>query len=170
MTASPNRPLRVLFICTENAARSQIAEALLHQRGKGAFEAASAGSEPARSVHPLALETLLDQGINWSGHAPKGFDAVLRERWDFVISLCDRAHEQCPAFPGDPVYAYWSMPDPAAATGDESARRRAFVDAIAYLRQRIDFLRLLPFERLRQTAREWRVQTRDTPGNRPPLG
>jgi protein-tyrosine-phosphatase len=159
MTAIPTPPLRVLFICTENAGRSQIAEALLHHRGRGAFEVASAGSRPASGIHPLTLETLREHGINWSGRFPKGFDAVSRERWDLVISLCDRAQEQCPTFPGDPVYAHWRMPDPARVTGDDSVRRRAFADAVAHLRQRIDFLRLLPFEKLQQTAREWRART-----------
>jgi protein-tyrosine-phosphatase len=147
----------VLFICTENAARSQIAEALLLRKGQGAFQVASAGSRPAARVHPLAIDVLREQGIDWSGRVPKGFDAVSGQAWDMVITLCDRARELCPAFPGEPVYAHWGMPDPCSLPNDAAGRRRAFEETVQYLRQRIDFLRLVPFADLERAALEHRM-------------
>jgi arsenate reductase len=147
-----NQPLlKVLFVCTENAARSQIAEALLRHKGRGAFHVASAGSQPAARVHPLALAILRQQGIEWKGR-PKGFDSVMDQSWDMVITLCDRAKEQCPSFPGLPTYAHWGMPDPAGVTGTVAAQMRAFEEAVIYLRQRIDFLVLVPIDKLREAA------------------
>src|SRR5687768_661865 len=95
-----SRPLRLLFLCTGNSARSQIAEALLQQKGRGRFIAGSAGSRPAAAVNPLAIAVLEEHGIPWRGHTPKSVDDVLGERWDFVITVCDRAKESCPIFPG----------------------------------------------------------------------
>lgn len=148
------KPLRVLFVCTENAGRSQIAEALLRHKGRGAFHAASAGSHPAAHVHPVALDILHEQGIEWNGR-PKGFEAVIDQTWDMIITLCDRAKEACPAFPGQPVYAHWGMPEPAAATG-VAGQRQAFKDVAINLRQRIDFLLVVPRDQLGRVAQEIR--------------
>lgn len=145
--------LSVLFVCTENAGRSQIAEALLRYKGRGAFHVASAGSHPAARIHPMALAILRQQGIEWSGQ-PKGFDSVIDQTWDLIITLCDRARELCPSFPGQPTYAHWGMPDPASVTGNVAAQTRAFEDAVRYLRQRIDFLVLVPIDKLREVAVE----------------
>jgi protein-tyrosine-phosphatase len=150
--------LRVLFICTENAGRSQIAEALLRHKGRSAFHVASAGSHPARQVHPMAVEILREQGIAWDGR-PKGLEEVVDQPWDLIITLCDRAREVCPSFPGQPVYAHWGMPDPSRAPSDVAAQRQAFTDAVLYLRQRIDFLVLLPSDKLRQAALAHRQET-----------
>lgn len=149
------KPLRVLFVCTENAGRSQIAEALLRDKGHRAFHVGSAGSHPAAHVHPIALEILGEQGIEWNGR-PKGFDAVIDQPWDMIITLCDRAKEACPTFPGQPVYAHWGMPDPAALTG-VADQRRAFMDLVMHLRQRIDFLILVPIDQLERAALEVRM-------------
>jgi protein-tyrosine-phosphatase len=127
---------RLLFICTGNSARSQMAEAILNAKAKGRFEAASAGSKPAARVNPLALETLREFGIPWSGHPPRSLDGLEREHWDYVITVCDRAKESCPIFPGKPALAHWSIPDPA----DAAAFRDAFLD----LSRRIDLLLALP--------------------------
>jgi len=150
------RPLRVLFLCTHNAARSQMAEALLHRKGGDWFVVASAGAEPAEAVHPLARQVLAQDGVEWRGR-PKGLDAVVSEPWDFVITLCDRAREVCPAFPGQPVYAHWSIPDPAESVGSESERLQAFEEALMYLHRRIDLMRVLPFEQLERAAVEHRL-------------
>jgi protein-tyrosine-phosphatase len=152
------RPLRVLFLCTRNAARSQMAEALLKRKGRGQFEAASAGSHPAREVHPLTVEVLRELGIDWTGRVPKGIDAVCSERWDLVITVCDRAKEMCPSFPGQPIFAHWGMEDPAEVFGDEERRRRAFQETVQYLARRIDLLLALPMETLERRALEQRVQ------------
>jgi arsenate reductase (thioredoxin) len=142
--------LRVLFLCTGNSARSQMAEALLNLKGKGRFAAESAGSRPAARVNPLAIETLRAHGIEWAGHAPRGADGLENEPWDFVITVCDRAKESCPLFPGQPVQAHWGVPDPADAEG--------FRQAYLLLARRIDLLVALPLERLEKAARQARVE------------
>ncbi|HVH67163.1 MAG TPA: arsenate reductase ArsC [Gemmatimonadales bacterium] len=149
---------RVLFLCTGNSARSQMAEALLNWKGRGRFYAESAGSRPVERVNPHAIETLSEFGIPSSGHAPRGLDGLERERWDFVITVCDRARESCPIFPGQPVMAHWAMPDPAEVAGDAAAQRAAFRDAFVLLSRRIDLLLALPLEKLERLALEARVR------------
>jgi arsenate reductase len=118
--------LRVLFLCTGNSARSQMAEALLRQLSKNRVEVFSAGSAPQPHVHPLAKETLEQRyGMDASNLFPKSMDRFLGERFDYVITVCDRAAEVCPVFPGDPERIHWSFEDPTAVK-DEDARRRAF--------------------------------------------
>jgi arsenate reductase len=141
-TAGPT--LRVLFLCTGNSARSQMAEAALNHRGSGRFVAESAGSEPAARVNPLALDALRDAGIRWQGHPPRGLDALEREDWDIVITVCDHAGEVCPVFPGHPVVAHWGMTDPAAVEGDPERKRHAFREALQLINQRLDLLLALP--------------------------
>jgi arsenate reductase len=149
---------RVLFLCTGNSARSQMAEAVLNRKGRGRFVAGSAGSSPAARVNPYAIQTLRESGIDWRGHPPRGFTGLDQERWDFVISVCDRAREACPVFPGQPVLSHWGMPDPAAVEGDEGAKRAAFVDALTLISRRIDLLLALPIEKLERLILEARVQ------------
>jgi arsenate reductase len=159
MTVAPNRPpLRVLFVCTGNSARSQMAEAVLNRKGRGRFEAHSAGSHPAAKVHPLAVEALREAGLEWGGRLPRGLDGLDREHWDIVITVCDNARETCPVFPGQPVVAHWGMPDPAAVEGDERVRRAAFAEALALVSRRIDLLLALPFEKVERMALEARVR------------
>jgi arsenate reductase len=135
-----------------------MAEALLNWKGKGRFDAASAGSRPATRVNPYALETLREYRVPWAGHPPRSVDGLEREAWDFVITVCDRAKESCPIFPGQPVLAHWGMPDPADAEGDESAKRAAFRDACLLLDRRIDLLLGLPLAALERLALEARVR------------
>lgn len=149
---------RVLFLCTGNSARSQMAEALLNVKGKGRFRAESAGSQPAMRVNPLAIETLREYGVSWAGHAPRGIDGLERAPWDFVITVCDRAKEACPIFPGQPVLAHWGMPDPAEVEGGDATKRAAFKDAFLLISRRIDLLLELPLEKLDHLAREARIR------------
>jgi len=149
---------RLLFLCTGNSARSQMAEALLNWKGRGRFQAKSAGSRPADRVNPHAIETLRDYDIPWAGHAPRSIDGLEREPWDFVITVCDRAKEACPIFPGQPILAHWGMPDPADVAGDEAAQRQAFEAAFLLLSRRIDLLLALPIEKLERLALEARVR------------
>jgi len=149
---------RLLFLCTGNSARSQMAEALLNWKGRGRFRAESAGSRPADRVNPHAIETLRDYDVPWAGHAPRGIDGLEREPWDFVITVCDRAKEACPLFPGRPILAHWGMPDPADVAGDEAAKRQAFEAAFLLLSRRIDLLLALPIERLQRLALEARLR------------
>lgn len=118
-------PIRVLFLCTHNSARSQIAEALLRQMGGEDFAVSSAGTEVTR-VHPLARMVLQEQSIDTNGLYSKHLGQFIAQRFDVVITVCDRANESCPIFPGDPRRIHWSIPDPSAVEGTEEDRLRAF--------------------------------------------
>ncbi len=121
------KPLRVLFICTGNSARSQIAEALVRQMSKGRIEAFSAGSEPRPEIHPLARAAVQRLfGIGMEGQYPKPLGPFIGRRLDYVISLCNQADASCPVFPGDTERIHWSFEDPAAVEGDEDKKRNAF--------------------------------------------
>lgn len=152
------RTFRLLFVCTGNSARSQMAEALLNWKGGGRFHAESAGSKPAARLNPYAVETLRELGVPWAGRTPRSLDGLDREKWDFVVTVCDRARESCPIFPGQPVVAHWGMPDPAEVDGDEAAKRAAFRDAFLLLSRRIDVLLALPLDGLERLALAARVQ------------
>ena len=158
MTTAPERKLRMLFLCTGNSARSQMAEALVNYKGKGRVVAESAGSRPAKQVNPFAIETLREFQIAWAGRAPRGIDGLEKEQWDFVITVCDRAKESCPIFPGKPITAHWGMPDPAEVEGTDDDKRRAFRDAFLLLSRRIDIFLALPFEKLERMAAETKVR------------
>jgi protein-tyrosine-phosphatase len=149
--------MRVLFLCTGNSARSQMAEAILRRLSKGAVEAASAGSRPRAEIHPLAREavrTIL--GLEMTGQEPKPVDRYLGERFDYVITVCDRAAESCPAFPGADVVR-WSLPDPAEAAGTDAEKRRAFENSAKDLIQRIRLWLSLPDVSARVRASAARV-------------
>jgi arsenate reductase (thioredoxin) len=158
MTTEANRPMRVLILCTGNSARSQMAEAVLNTKGRGRFIAESAGSQPARRVNPFAVETLREAGIDWRGRQPRGIDGLEAEPWDIVITVCDRAKEACPYFPGQPVLAHWGMEDPAAVEGDDETKRRAFRDALQLISRRVDLMLALPAEKLERLALQERLR------------
>jgi protein-tyrosine-phosphatase/DNA-binding transcriptional ArsR family regulator len=122
---------RVLFLCTGNSARSQMAEALMTQLSGGAVEAASAGSRP-KSLHPLAVLVMRQRGIDVSGRRSKHVSEFAGERFDRVITLCDRVREVCPEFTGTPELIHWSIPEP-----DDEA---AFARTARELSTRIGFL------------------------------
>lgn len=153
-----HRVFRILFLCTGNSARSQIAETLLNRKGRGRFIAESAGSQPAERVNPYAIDVLREGGIEWQGHPPRGLDGLDCKPWDFVITVCDNAREACPVFPGQPILSHWGMPDPAAVEGDDSARRAAFLDALTLISRRIELLLALPVEKLERLALEARMR------------
>jgi protein-tyrosine-phosphatase len=155
---APTAPLRVLILCTGNSARSQIAEALFATKGRGRFVAASAGSHPVARVNPFAIAVLAEAGIEWQGRTPRGMDGLEREHWDVVITVCDRAKESCPYFPGQPVLAHWGMPDPAEVEGSDEVKRTAFRDTLVTLSRRIDLLLALPIEQLERLALEPRLR------------
>lgn len=156
MRPAGSREFRVLFLCTGNSARSQMAEALLNHKGAGRFRAESAGSNPAKRIDPRAVEVLRESGIEWAGHPPRGLEGLDGD-WDLVITVCDNARESCPIFPGQPVVAHWGMPDPASATDGEAAQR-AFAEAFSLINRRIDLLLALPLEKLQRLALEARVR------------
>ena len=113
---------RLLFLCTGNSARSQMAEALVQHRSEGSVEARSAGSHP-KPLHPDAVRVMAERGVDIAGRPTKSLTRFTRSRFDRVITLCDKVREVCPEFPGAPIAAHWSMADPAAA-GDETAFRQ----------------------------------------------
>jgi arsenate reductase len=147
-TESPTPPRSVLFLCTGNSARSQIAEALMNKKAHGKFVASSAGSRPATRVNPFAIQALREIGIDWSGHAPIGIDSIVGKHFDFVITVCDNAKEACPILPGSPVHAHWGMEDPAEVQGTDEEKTRAFTAARVLLSRRIDLMLALPIEKL----------------------
>jgi protein-tyrosine-phosphatase len=126
---------RVLFLCTGNSARSQLAEALLGQMAGGAVEPASAGSRP-KPLHPEAVRVMREHGIDISGWRSKHLEEFAGQRFGYVITLCDRVRDICPEFPGHPRLIHWSIADPAG----EADPRAAFRRVAAELRTRIGFL------------------------------
>ena len=132
---------RVLFLCTGNSARSQIAEALTQLRSGGLVDARSAGSHP-KPLHPLAVRVMRDEyGVDLAGRTSKHLDVFAGERFDRVISLCDRVREVCPDLPGAPECVHWSMADPSADhDGDDEASHAAFQRTASELDARIEFL------------------------------
>ena len=128
--------VRVLFLCTGNSSRSQMAEALARARSGGQVEAHSAGSAP-KPLHPHAVRVMREEhGIDLAGHHPKHLSTFAGQPFDWVISLCDRVREVCPEFPGQPETVHWSIPDPAAA----EAGYPAFQQTATELETRIGFL------------------------------
>jgi protein-tyrosine-phosphatase len=128
----------VLFLCTGNSSRSQIAEALAAQLSDGALVAASAGSHP-KPLHPNAVRAMRQRGIDISAQRSKHLSEFAGRRFDYVISLCDRVREVCPEFPGAPELIHWSIPDPAREPGTDEETLPAFERTVTELCTRIGF-------------------------------
>ena len=103
-----------------------MAEALLNRAGQGRVVAESAGARPAERVSRFAIAALAEVGVDWRGRAPRGLDGLDREDWDAVVTVCDRAKESCPIFPGQPLVLHWSLQDPAEAVGTDAERLTVF--------------------------------------------
>ena len=116
---------RVLFLCTGNSARSQMAEGLLHQMAGDRFEVLSAGTNPS-GVNPLAIEAMREIGIDISGHRSKNVTEFLGKPIEYVVTVCDHARESCPIFPGTYKFLSWSLDDPAAVTGTKEEKLQFF--------------------------------------------
>jgi protein-tyrosine-phosphatase len=130
---------RVLFLCSGNSARSQMAEAMARSRSGGAIEAHSAGSRP-KAMHPNAIRVMREAyGLDLAGQTPKSFTVYAERAFDWVVSLCDRVREVCPEFPHQPRTIHWSIANPATGEGDE-VTYPLFQAAAAKLSTRIDFL------------------------------
>jgi len=136
------RPLRVLFLCTHNSARSQLAEGIMRRLGGDLVEAYSAGSEPTE-VHPETIAILRELGADPARHTAKLLKRYRGESFDYVITVCDRVREICPAFTGDPAQAHWSYPDPLELDDPEQLRKMMRTIATE-LQTRIRYLLLLP--------------------------
>ena len=157
-----DRVYNALFLCTGNSARSILAEALLGRCGAGRFRAFSAGSHPKPEPHPLALAELRERGYDVTGLRSKSWDEFAEPGappLDFVFTVCDRAAgESCPVWPGQPITAHWGIDDPAAASGDEATRRRAFRRAYAELEARLRTFAGLPIEELDRSSLPRRLE------------
>jgi arsenate reductase len=140
---------KILFLCTGNSARSIFAEYLLKRIAPIRFETYSAGASPKPKPHPLAVEILRDDfKIDASDAYSKSWEEFKDAQFDFVITLCDNARESCPVWPGQPIVAHWSSPDPAAVEGSAAEKRRAFWQVAQQIRRRLELLASLPFEKL----------------------
>jgi arsenate reductase (thioredoxin) len=130
------QPIRVLFVCTHNSARSIMAEALLRHHGGGDFEAFSAGTEPGQ-VRPMTMRVLQESGIDVSAARSKSVDEFLGQPFDYVITVCDQARQACPVFPGSHQSLHWGYEDPSAAAGSEEERLAAFRRVCTQISNRI---------------------------------
>jgi arsenate reductase len=147
-----DRPYNVLFLCTGNSARSILAEALINHWGRGRFRGFSAGSHPKGTVHPLALELLEQMCLPTEGLRSKSWDefaAANAPQLDFIFTVCDNAAgEVCPYWPGHPMTAHWSVPDPAALAGSDTEKFMAFREAFRALESRIKLFTSLAVDSL----------------------
>jgi len=143
--------LKVLFLCTENACRSQMAEGLVNHDLAGQVKAFSAGVRPTR-VNPMAIQVMAELGIDISHQRSKSVDDLAGEKFDLVITVCDQAREQCPLFPGETEVMHVGFPDPARATGTEEEIMTAFRGVRDALREQ-----LVPL--LREKLRERREKS-----------
>jgi protein-tyrosine-phosphatase/DNA-binding transcriptional ArsR family regulator len=151
---------RVLFLCTGNSARSQIAEGLIEHRSGGTIAACSAGSHP-RPLHPNAVRVMAERGVDIAGRPTKSLERFARSRFERVVTLCDKVREVCPEFPGAPIRAHWSIRDPASAGGSDEATYPAFREVADEIEVRVALLQAdlgsRPLERNRPRERRHRA-------------
>ncbi len=134
--AQQREPIRVLFVCTGNSARSVMAEALLRHHGRDAFEVHSAGTEP-KGINPLTLRVLAAAGIDASFARSKSVDEFLGRSFDYVVTVCDQARQSCPVFPGVHESLHWGYEDPAAAQGTDDERLAVFRKVFIQIGERV---------------------------------
>lgn len=151
-----NKTYNILVLCTGNSARSIIAEALINTLGKGRFHAYSAGSYPAGTVNPFAVEQIAALDYPLDKLRSKSWDEFATPdapKMDFVITVCDRAAgEVCPVWPGQPITAHWGFEDPAAVEGSDEVKRRAFASIYRQIMNRVRVFISLPLDKLDRLA------------------
>jgi protein-tyrosine-phosphatase/DNA-binding transcriptional ArsR family regulator len=138
MPVTPMTPVRVLFLCTQNSARSQLAEALMRQMSTKHIEVVSAGTQPT-GVHPLTLRVLATRGIDGSYLRSKHLDELRGQAFDYIITVCDRVREACPTWPAESECIHWSLPDPVQVEGSEDERYHAFEHTASQLTTRLRY-------------------------------
>ncbi|MEM7115319.1 MAG: ArsR family transcriptional regulator [Chloroflexota bacterium] len=141
------RPFRILFLCTHNSARSQLAEGMLRAVSNNTIAAFSAGSKPSR-IHPLAKWAAAQQGISLETQSSKDMAQFANQQFDYVITVCDQVREVCPVFPDGVHQIHWSLPDPTVVNGSDEEKRAAFAETAVSIAQRVHYLHL----RLAQTT------------------
>jgi arsenate reductase (thioredoxin) len=144
-------PIRVLFVCTHNSARSVMAEVLLRRRGGPAFEVHSAGTEPG-VVNPMTIRVLSETGFETADLRSKSVSEFLGQRFDYVITVCDSARQACPVFPGEGDRLHWGYDDPSAATGSDEQRLAVFRRVFTAISERIGLF--VPIALRARAARE----------------
>ena len=146
---SSQKKFKILFLCTGNSARSIFGEYLIRRLGPGRFESHSAGADPKPKVNPYALRVLREAfKINASAARPKSWDEYRDVVFDFVITVCDNARERCPFWPGQPIIAHWSSPDPAEFRGNDKETYDYFWKVAQQIYRRIDLFCNLPMDKL----------------------
>jgi arsenate reductase len=144
-----NKPYKFLFLCTGNSARSILGEYLLRRLGGSRFEVFSAGSFPTGKVNPLAIQVLQHvYDVDASDARSKSWEEFKDVEFDFVVTVCDNARETCPLWPGQPIVAHWSSPDPAAVEGSESEKYRAFKEVALQIDRRLQLFTSLPLDKM----------------------
>lgn len=157
--ANADKPFRILFLCTGNTARSVLAEYLIRKFGGTRFESFSAGANPKGVVNPYTLRVLGEiHGMDASAARSKSWEEFAGRDLDFVITVCDRARETCPVFPGQPVTAHWSFPDPADFAGSEAETFDHFAKIALHIQKRVELLCALPFDKLDHLRLEQRTR------------
>jgi len=143
------KPYKFLFLCTGNSARSIFGEYLLRRLGGLRFQVFSAGAFPTGRVSPIAIQVLKDvYNIDASEARSKSWEELKDVEFDFVVTVCDNARETCPIWPGQPIVAHWSSPDPAAVEGSDAEKYRAFKEVAFQINRRLQLFTSLPFEKL----------------------
>ena len=130
-------PIRVLFLCTGNSARSVIAEALLADLGGNDFDVHSAGTHP-KGMNPFTTKVLQQAGLDTAPYRSKSIDEYVDQDFDYVITVCDNAAESCPVFPGNPERIHWSFVDPAAVEGEDAVKLAAFQHTFIEMHRRLE--------------------------------
>jgi arsenate reductase len=144
-------PVRVLFLCTGNSARSQMAEGFLRMMGGEHFAVFSAGTDP-KTLHPMAVQAMQEVNIDISGQRSKDLSEFLAQEFDYIITVCDRARDNCPTFPGDTERIHWSFDDPAAAIGNDEERIKVFRRVRNEIRNRISIWHPAVLKKLRDAG------------------
>lgn len=145
---------KVLFLCTGNSARSQMAEAIMNHIGREKYQAFSAGSNPNDQINPYALSTIESSGLKTENLKVKHMMDFADEEFDFLITLCDKMKENCPVFPNKPIYAHWGMPDPAEFQGSETEIESFFKKTFQEISNRIQLMLCLDVDRKSRTEIE----------------
>jgi len=144
-----NQPYKFLFLCTGNSARSIFGEYLLRRLGGSRFEVYSAGAFPTGQVNPFAIQVLKDDyNIDASQARSKSWEQFKDVNFDFVVTVCDNARETCPIWPGQPIVAHWSSPDPAAVEGTDAEKYGAFREVASQINRRLQLFTALPLDEL----------------------
>jgi arsenate reductase (thioredoxin) len=144
-----SKPYKFLFLCTGNSARSILGEYLLRRCGGSRFQVCSAGSFPTGKVNPLAIQVLKEvYNIDASEARSKSWEEFKDVKFDFVVTVCDNARETCPLWPGQPIVAHWSSPDPAAVEGTDAEKYRAFKEVAFQINRRLQLFTELPLDKL----------------------